>query len=96
MPSIQQPEEQGAAVPPTTAIMPLLLTVNQAAQLLGIGRSTLYELLDAGQIQSVKVGASRRIPLKAVHEYIDRLLVEDNERRSVSQPARTLSPWRGA
>ena len=96
LPSIQQPEEQGAAVPPTTAIMPLLLTVNQAAQLLGIGRSTLYELLDAGQIQSVKVGASRRIPLKAVHEYIDRLLVEDNERRSVSQPARTLSPWRGA
>lgn len=56
------------------AITPLLLTVKQAAALLGIGRSTLYELLDAGQLRSVKVGASRRVPLQEVHGYIDRLL----------------------
>jgi excisionase family DNA binding protein len=57
-----------------TAIMPLLLTVKEAAELLGIGRSTLYELLEAGEVRSVKRGASRRIPLKEVHRYIDRLL----------------------
>ncbi len=59
-------------------VMPLLLTVNQAAELLGMGRSTLYELLDAGELRSIKRGASRRIPLKEVHEYIDRLLDRQN------------------
>ncbi len=62
-------------------IMPLLLTVNQAADLLGMGRSTLYELLDAGELRSVKRGASRRIPLKEVHRYIDRLLDRQNHER---------------
>jgi excisionase family DNA binding protein len=57
-------------------VMPLLLTVNQAAELLGIGRSTVYELIDAGELISVKRGASRRIPLKAIYGYID-LLLED-------------------
>jgi excisionase family DNA binding protein len=70
------------------AVLPLLLTVNQAAELLGIGRSTLYELMDAGELKSVKRGASRRVPLQAVHDYVDRLLAaedEDGGRRSVFQ-----------
>jgi len=50
--------------------------INQAAELLGIGRSTVYELIDAGELISVKRGASRRIPLKAIYGYID-LLLED-------------------
>ena len=69
-------------------VLPLLLTVNQAAELLGIGRSTLYELMDAGELKSVKRGASRRVPLQAVHDYVDRLLAaedEDSGRRSVFQ-----------
>jgi excisionase family DNA binding protein len=60
-------------------ITPLLLTVRQAGQLLGIGRSTVYELMETGEIRSVKRGASRRIPLKAVHEYIDRLLADEDQ-----------------
>jgi excisionase family DNA binding protein len=75
VPTVPHPPDHHAA--PTPAIMPLLLTVNQAAQMLGIGRSTLYELIENGEIRSVKVGASRRVPLKAVHEYIDRLLGDD-------------------
>ena len=55
-------------------VVPLLLTVNQAAELLGMGRSTIYELIDSGELKSVKRGASRRVPLKEVHDYIDRLL----------------------
>ena len=56
---------------------PLLLTVQQAAEMLGIGRSTLYELLGAGELQSVKLGGSRRIPFSAVREYVERLLARD-------------------
>lgn len=52
---------------------PLLLTVKQAADMIGVGRSTLYRVLDRGEITSVHLGASRRIPLCAVYAYIDGL-----------------------
>jgi excisionase family DNA binding protein len=52
---------------------PLLLTVKEAAALIGIGRTTLYRLMDTGEITSVLVGASRRIPLQSAHEFVDRL-----------------------
>jgi excisionase family DNA binding protein len=50
----------------------LLLTVSEAAQQLGIGRSLLYELLADGQVQSIHVGRLRRIPIDALADFIDR------------------------
>jgi excisionase family DNA binding protein len=50
----------------------LLLTVSEAAQRLGIGRSLLYELLADGQVESIHVGRLRRIPIDALADYIDR------------------------
>lgn len=35
--------------------------VTEAATTLGIGRSKLYELMRAGVVSSVRIGASRRI-----------------------------------
>jgi len=49
----------------------LLLTVTEAAHLLGIGRSLLYELLADGQVESIHVGRLRRIPTDALGTYID-------------------------
>ncbi len=54
-------------------MLPLLLNVNQAARLIGVGRSTVYRLIQAGDLFSVRRGASRRIPLWAVYDYVDRL-----------------------
>lgn len=53
---------------------PLLLTVREAAALIGVGRTTLYRLMDNGQIESVHVGASRRIPLHSAYEFVDRIV----------------------
>lgn len=39
----------------------LAFTVREAAELLSISRSSLYELIHAGSIQSVKIGRSRRL-----------------------------------
>ena len=50
----------------------LLLTPEEVAAL-GICRSKLYELLRAGAIESVHIGASRRIPVAAMVEYVERL-----------------------
>jgi excisionase family DNA binding protein len=39
----------------------LLLTPEQAAELLGVGRTTLYGLLSSGQLPSVNIGRFRRV-----------------------------------
>lgn len=51
----------------------LLLTVREAAQYLSIGRPKMYELVMRDEVLSVKLGASRRIPAKALEEYVDHL-----------------------
>lgn len=51
----------------------LLLTAEEAAELLGIGRSKVYELLRVGAMESVQIGSSRRVPVVAVQEYVNRL-----------------------
>ena len=50
-----------------------LLTPLQVAELLNIGRSTVYELLASGDLPSVRVGRSRRVPLGSVEEYVKSL-----------------------
>jgi excisionase family DNA binding protein len=57
------------------SVAPLLLTVEQAAQQLGIGRTTVFALLKAGELESIPLGRLRRIPAECITEYIDRLRV---------------------
>jgi excisionase family DNA binding protein len=51
----------------------LLLTPEQAATTLAICRTKLYELLRTGQLESVQIGSSRRVPAAALSEYVQRL-----------------------
>jgi excisionase family DNA binding protein len=44
-------------------IQPLTVTVEQAAKLLGIGRSTAYELVHAGDIPSLRLGRRIVVPI---------------------------------
>jgi excisionase family DNA binding protein len=49
----------------------LLLTPIEAAAILGIGRSKLYELLQTGQLPSVRTGTCRRVPAaEALHNFL--------------------------
>lgn len=47
----------------------LLLTVPAAAERLSLSRSTVYELIRRGELASVKVGATRRIPADALDAF---------------------------
>jgi excisionase family DNA binding protein len=49
---------------------PLLVRVEEAARLLSLSRSTIYEMLDSGELPSVRRGAARRIPIAALHAWI--------------------------
>jgi excisionase family DNA binding protein len=48
----------------------LLLRPEEVAQALGVGRSTVFQLMRSGELRSVKIGKSRRVPVDAVTEYV--------------------------
>jgi excisionase family DNA binding protein len=52
---------------------PLVLTIEQAAKRLGIGRTLMYALITSGEIESVAIGRLRRIPAECLTEYVNRL-----------------------
>lgn len=52
----------------------LLFTAEEAAELLKISRCKIYDLLRNGDLRSIKIGGSRRIPRGALEEYVARLL----------------------
>jgi len=52
----------------------MLLRVEEVARMLDIGRCRVFDLISSGDLVSVKIGASRRIPEQAVREYVARLV----------------------
>ncbi|MCU0310688.1 MAG: helix-turn-helix domain-containing protein [Acidimicrobiales bacterium] len=50
----------------------LLLTPEEAAKALSISRSKLYELIARGEIESVRIGTSRRISTRALDEFVEK------------------------
>lgn len=52
----------------------LLLTPEEAAQVLNVGRSTVYDLMRLQVLSSVTIGKRRRIPAEALRFYVDRLV----------------------
>jgi excisionase family DNA binding protein len=49
----------------------LLVSPDEAAQMLKIGRSKIYELLYEGAISSLRIGTSRRIRVVDLEAFID-------------------------
>ena len=84
----EQPDDNRSA-PHEVVGQRLLLTVSEAAQQLGIGRSLLYVLLADGQVESIHVGRLRRIPTDALATYVDRQRC--NSRNAADRAARASS-----
>lgn len=49
---------------------PRAVSVQLAARLLGLSRTSLYELLDCGALRSVKVGGRRLVPMAAIDDLL--------------------------
>ncbi|MER6334888.1 excisionase family DNA-binding protein [Streptomyces sp. NPDC001034] len=62
----------------------VLLTVEEAARRLQIGRTVCYRLIRSGELESITVGHLRRVPADAVPEFVFR-------RRKNQHPARTAA-----
>jgi excisionase family DNA binding protein len=52
---------------------PLLLTVDEVAKMLRIGRTVAYQLMQKGEIHSVKIGRNRRVVASSIRDYVMRL-----------------------
>jgi excisionase family DNA binding protein len=61
----EKPQEQ-------QLIEPLLVRVEEAARILSLSHSTIYEMMDSGELPSVRRGAARRIPVAALREWVAR------------------------
>lgn len=51
---------------------PLCVRISTAVRLTGIGRSKLYQLIGAGEIETIKIGTSTLIPMASLHDFIER------------------------
>lgn len=57
----------------TDPVEKILCTPTEAAQALGISRSTIYVLIASGDIPSVRIGSCRRVPVDGLRRYVAKL-----------------------
>ncbi len=77
-PGAALPERSTTIMQPTTTDKKLL-RVEEAAKLLGIGRTRAFELIKEGRLRSVKLGKTRLVPAKALDELVELLLSESTD-----------------
>src|SRR3954469_13690822 len=70
----------------------LLLTPEEAARLLRIGRTTVYALMKAGDLRPVHIGRSCRLARAELERYVNRLHAPEPTERRRPQPQRRTNP----
>jgi excisionase family DNA binding protein len=64
-------ESQGLQMTHRNNIEPLTLTINDACKALGIGRTSLYELINEGKLETVIIAGRRLVPVTAIRALIE-------------------------
>ncbi len=77
----KQQAQEALAAQSALPAEPIAVRVATAVKLTGIGRSTLYELIKSGEIETVKIGRSTLIPYRCLKKLVGG--------RDQVQPART-------
>jgi excisionase family DNA binding protein len=57
----------------------VLVTVHDAAMALSLSPAKVFQLIAEGQLQSLKIGKSRRIKVEEINRFIDSLTPADGE-----------------
>lgn len=50
--------------------LPIVFTPAEAMDILGVGKNTIYRLLNSGELHGVRVGRSWRIAIGALEDYL--------------------------
>lgn len=75
---LEYPPTQPPAAELPSLNTPLLYRVSEAAKLMAIGEAAVWDLIARGEIESLKIGQSRRIPRTAIERHIQRLTEGDD------------------
>ncbi len=57
---------------------PLLLRAHEAGRLLGLGRSTVFELIAAGELPAVRIGRAVRVPRAGLERWVQERSAESS------------------
>lgn len=50
-----------------------LFKILEAAELLGVGRTTVYGLIGSGELRSVRIGRRHLVPADALDDFVEKL-----------------------
>ena len=76
--------------------MKLLYRAEEASEVLGCGRTKIYELIARGELESVRIDSLRLIPAESLVAYVERLRAEaDHDEPATSGAAPRLSALDG-
>jgi excisionase family DNA binding protein len=65
---------------------PILLRAEEVAELLGLGRTKVFELLSRHELPIVRIGRSVRVPRAALQEWVANATREPAERHEGDRP----------
>ncbi len=54
----------------------LLLTVEEAAESLTIGRTKMFALIRDGKVETIQIGKRRLVPFESLHDFVTDLRTE--------------------
>lgn len=65
-----QPDKGMTTIASTASALPITVRINEACRLTGIGRSKLYALIQAGEIEIIKVGTITLVPTASLMAFL--------------------------
>ena len=54
----------------------VLLKADEAAEVLSLGRSKVYQMIAAGELPSIRIGRAVRVPTVALHNWVQARIEE--------------------
>jgi excisionase family DNA binding protein len=77
--------QQPAATP-----FPLVVAIRDAARMLAVGRTTLYELIASGQLATIHIGRAVRIPVDDLRTFVNSRSEAALSGRSSTRPSENM------
>ena len=69
---------------------PILHSIMSTAEILGIGRSSVYGLIADGKIKPVKIGRRTLIPDQSIQKLVDDLVAQNSGNPTGTRPGQLL------
>jgi excisionase family DNA binding protein len=57
------------------SVEPICVRVNDAARMIGVGRTKLYELISSGELETVKIGKATRVTTASLRVLVRRHVI---------------------